>query len=258
MENFVISLKSAFDRRIHIEDQFGGKKIPFHFFDAIEPSQIDIQARKIGFTIRQGDLSRNELACLLSHVSLWQKAVDEKMPAIAIFEDDVHLSDDADLFLNDSTWLNFDIVKLEKSYKSVILDLEKIQVFNGKNFVLRRLKKPHLGAAGYVLSYEGAIELLKYIHEQDILDHVDQIVFRNYLNENKLKVYQLNPALCIQDYILNPDEQKFKTSLQWRDKKKVKLRGREKLLRELGRFFTQLYEFPYKTKLKLIVDGKTR
>jgi len=252
VENFVISLKSAFDRRIHIEDQFGGKKIPFHFFDAIEPSQIDTQARKIGFTIRQGDLSRNELACLLSHVSLWQKAVDEKMPAIAIFEDDVHLSDDADLFLNDSTWLNFDIVKLEKSYKSVILDLEKTQIFNNKEFNLRRLKKPHLGAAGYILSYKGAVTLLEYMKSQNQLDHVDQIVFRKYINEGELGIYQLNPALCIQDYILNPEQQKFKTSLQWRNKEKIKVKGLKKLLRELNRFLTQLKESPYKTKLKFI------
>ena len=256
MENFVISLKSAFDRRVHIEDQFGKKNIPFHFFDAIEPSQIDTQAEKIGFTIRQGDLSRNELACLLSHVSLWQKAVDEKMPAIAIFEDDVHLSDDAELFLNDSTWLNFDIVKLEKSYKSVILDLEKTQIFNNKEFNLRRLKKPHLGAAGYILSYKGAVTLLEYMKSQKQLDHVDQIVFRKYINEGELGIYQLNPTLCIQDYILNPEEQKFKTSLQWRDKEKIKPKGVKKLIRELSRFFIQLAELPYKTKLKFIMNKK--
>lgn len=256
MENFVISLKSAFDRRVHIEDQFGKKDIPFHFFDAIEPSQIDTQAEKINFTIRQGDLSRNELACLLSHVSLWQKAIDEKMSAIAIFEDDVHLSDDAELFLNDSDWLNFDIVKLEKSYKSVILDLEKTQVFKNKEFFLRRLKKPHLGAAGYILSYKGAVALLEYMKNQDVLDHVDQIVFRKYINEGELGIYQLNPTLCIQDYILNPEEQKFKTSLQWRDKEKIKPKGVGKLLRELSRVFIQLAEFPYKTKLKFIMNKK--
>jgi len=256
VENFVISLKSAFDRRVHIKDQFGKKDIPFHFFDAIEPSQIDTQAEKINFTIRQGDLSRNELACLLSHVSLWQKAVDEKMSAIAIFEDDVHLSDDAELFLNDSDWLNFDIVKLEKSYKSVILDLEKTQVFKNKEFFLRRLKKPHLGAAGYILSYKGAVALLEYMKNQDVLDHVDQIVFRKYINEGELGIYQLNPTLCIQDYILNPEEQKFKTSLQWRDKEKIKPKGVDKLLRELSRVFIQLAEFPYKTKLTFIMNKK--
>ena len=46
MENFIISLKSASDRRAHIQEQFGDKQIPFQFFDAIEPSQIKSQAEK--------------------------------------------------------------------------------------------------------------------------------------------------------------------------------------------------------------------
>lgn len=256
MKNFVISLKSASDRRKHIEEQFGDKGIAFDFFDAIEPPQVDLQAEKIGLILRQGDLSRNELACLLSHVSLWQKVIDEKIPAIAIFEDDVHLSHDAELFLTDSSWLQCDIVKLEKSYKSVILDLEKIQVFKDKEFVLRKLKKPHLGAAGYILSYQGAVALLDYMKSQNELDHVDQIVFRKYIHEGELGIYQLNPALCIQDYILNPEEQKFKTSLQWRNKEKIKVKGLKKLLREMNRFLTQLKESPYKTKLKFIKRNK--
>ncbi|WP_043971042.1 MULTISPECIES: glycosyltransferase family 25 protein [Acinetobacter] len=252
MKNFVISLKSASDRRTHIENQFGNQSIPFQFFDAIEPVQIESQAKKINFTLHQGDLTRNELACLLSHVSLWQKVLDEKIAAIAIFEDDIHLSDDAELFLKDANWLKVDIVKLEKSYKSVILDLDQLQVFDDKDFVLRKLKKPHLGAAGYILTYNGAVALLDYIKQQDTLDHVDQIVFRNYINEGGLGIYQLNPTLCIQDYILNPEDQKFKTTLQWRDKKKVKPQGWKKLLREFNRIFTQLFEAPYKTSLKFI------
>ncbi|MCH7314658.1 glycosyltransferase family 25 protein [Acinetobacter sp. ANC 3882] len=256
MKNFVISLVSAVDRRKHIEEQFDGKGISFDFFDAIEPPQIDLQAEKIGFTLRQSDLSRNELACLLSHVSLWHKAVDEKIPAIAIFEDDIHLSDDAELFLKGSDWLNFDIVKIEKSYTSVIMDLDKTQIFDHKDFILRRLKKAHLGAAGYILSYKGAIELLDYMKEQSVLDHVDQIVFRKYIADGKLGIYQLNPTLCIQDYILNPHDQKFKTSLQWRNKDKIKLKGFKKLLRELNRLLTQLKESPYKTKLKFISTDK--
>lgn len=256
MKTFVISLKSATDRRTHIEEQFGKKGVSFHFFNAIEPAQIDFQAEKIGLPLRQGDLSRNELACLLSHVSLWQKAVDEKMPAIAIFEDDVHLGDDAELFLKQSDWLNVDIVKVEKSYTSVILDLDKTQIFDHKDFLLRRLKKAHLGAAGYILSYKGAIALLEYMEKQPVLDHVDQIVFRKYIAEGKLGIYQLNPALCMQDYLLNPQNQKFKTTLQWRDKQKVKAKGLQKLFRELNRFLTQLKEFPYKTKLKFMVTDK--
>ena len=201
-------------------------------------------------TLCKNDLSQNELACLLSHVSLWQKAIDEKIPAIAIFEDDIHLSQDAELFLKDSNWLSHDIVKTEKAYDKVFLDLDRTKVFNNKNFFLRRLKKAHLGAAGYILSYNGAIELVEYLKKQDVFDHVDQMIFRKYISERNAGVYQLVPALCIQDYILNPNNQKFTTSLQWRDQIVSKPSGLQKILREVSRVFIQLFDLPFKTKLE--------
>lgn len=256
MKSFVISLKSAEDRRAHIREQFEEKDIPFSFFDAIEPHSIATQAEKINLTLCKNELSQNELACLLSHVSLWQKAIDEKIPAIAIFEDDIHLGQDAELFLKDSNWLSHDIVKTEKAYDKVFLDLDRTKLFNNKNFFLRRLRKAHLGAAGYILSYNGAIELVEYLKKQDVFDHVDQMIFRKYISERKLGVYQLTPALCIQDYILNPNEQKFTTSLQWRDQVVSKPTGLQKVLREVSRVFIQLADLPFKTKLEFIRSHK--
>lgn len=249
MKSFVISLKSSEDRRAHIKEQFGSKNIPFSFFDAIEPMQLDYQAEKIGLAIKQNNLSKNELACLYSHISLWKKAVDEKMQAIAIFEDDIYLSAGAELFLKDSNWLTVDIIKVEKSYNQVILDLEKIPVFKNQDFVLRKLKKAHLGAAGYILSYNGAVELLDYMHKQAFFDHVDQLIFRNYVSDGNLAIFQVNPTLCIQDYLLNPNNQKFKTSLQWRDQVIIKPKGLQKIFREISRIFIQLTDLPFKTKL---------
>ena len=240
MKSFVISLKSAEDRRAHIRQQFEEKDIPFSFFDAVEPHSIATQAEKINLTLCKNKLSQNELACLLSHVSLWQKAIDEKIPAIAIFEDDIHLSQDAELFLKDSNWLSHDIVKTEKAYDKVFLDL----------------RKAHLGAAGYILSYNGAMELVEYLKKQDVFDHVDQMIFRKYISERNSGVYQLVPALCIQDYILNPNEQKFTTSLQWRDQVVFKPKGLQKILREVSRVFIQLADLPFKTKLEFTRSSK--
>lgn len=256
MKSFVISLTSAEDRRAHIKEQFGNKDIPFSFFDAIEPMQLDHQAQRIGLAIQQNNLSKNELACLYSHISLWKKAVDEKMQAIAIFEDDIYLSAGAELFLKDSNWLTVDIVKVEKSYNHVILDLEKIRVFKNQDFVLRKLKKAHLGAAGYILSYKGAVELLDYMNKQAFFDHVDQLIFRKYVSDGALSIYQVNPTLCIQDYLLNPNNQKFKTSLQWRDQVVIKPTGLQKIFREISRIFIQLMAIPFKTKLIFTKSSK--
>ena len=51
MRSFVISLKSAVDRRLHIQEQFACKDIPFQFFDAIEPQEIDELAQKYSISI---------------------------------------------------------------------------------------------------------------------------------------------------------------------------------------------------------------
>ena len=254
MKNFVISLKSASDRREHIINQFEGKGIPFNFFDAIEPSQITSQAEKIGFTIRQGDLTQNELACFLSHFSLWNKIVNENIGYMAIFEDDIYLSDTSEKFLDTTDWIDGDIIKIEKVYKTVLLKNRKVKNIDGFKYVQGFLMKGHMGAGGYILSLNAAKKIIEYVKSLSEIDHVDQVLFGKYLKDGEYPIVQINPAICMQDCILNPNHQKFTTSLQWREKEKIKLKGLKRILRELNRIFTQVFEFPYKTKLKFIVN----
>lgn len=258
MKNFVISLKSASDRREHIINQFEGKGIPFNFFDAIEPSQITSQAEKIGFTIRQGDLTQNELACFLSHFSLWNKIVNENIGYMAIFEDDIYLSDKSEKFLNTTDWIDGDIIKIEKVYKTVLLKNRKVKNIDGFKYVQGFLMKGHMGAGGYILSLNAAKKIIEYVKSLSEIDHVDQVLFGKYLKDGEYPIVQINPAICMQDCILNPNHQKFTTSLQWREKEKIKLKGLKRFLRELNRIFTQVFEFPYKTKLKFIVNQVIR
>ena len=258
MKNFVISLKSASDRREHIINQFEGKGIPFNFFDAIEPSQITSQAEKIGFTIRQGDLTQNELACFLSHFSLWNKIVNENISYMAIFEDDIYLSDTSEKFLDTTDWIDGDIIKIEKVYKTVLLKNRKVKNIDGFKYVQGFLMKGHMGAGGYILSLNAAKKIIEYVKSLSEIDHVDQVLFGKYLKDGEYPIVQINPAICMQDCILNPNHQKFTTSLQWREKEKIKLKGLKRFLRELNRIFTQVFEFPYKTKLKFIVNQVIR
>ena len=258
MKNFVISLKSASDRREHIINQFEGKGIPFNFFDAIEPSQITSQAEKIGFTIRQGDLTQNELACFLSHFSLWNKIVNENIDYMAIFEDDIYLSDTSEKFLDTTDWIDGDIIKIEKVYKTVLLKNRKVKNIDGFKYVQGFLMKGHMGAGGYILSLNAAKKIIEYVKSLSEIDHVDQVLFGKYLKDGEYPIVQINPAICMQDCILNPNHQKFTTSLQWREKEKIKLKGLKRFLRELNRIFTQVFEFPYKTKLKFIVNQVIR
>lgn len=127
MINYVISLKSATNRRKHIEHEFGKQKINFQFFDALTPDQAKPLAESLGLYYEQDRLTGGELACFMSHVSLWQKMVDENIPYMAVFEDDIYLGQDANKILNSDVWIpnGVDIIKLEAFSKRVIVS-EKI------------------------------------------------------------------------------------------------------------------------------------
>lgn len=257
LENYVISLTSAHDRKVHIREQFNLKNIEFNFFDAVTPDNVEAVAWNLNFQIKNNILTVNELACFLSHFSLWNKIVNENISYMAIFEDDVYLSDSAEKFLYATDWIEGDIIKIEKVYKTVLLKNKKEKNIDGLKYFQGFLMKGHMGAGGYILSRNAAKKLIEYVKSLSEIDHVDQILFGKYLKNGEYPIVQINPAICIQDCILNPDNQKFTTSLQWRGRKKTKYKLMQKVGIELKRVFIQLFELPYKTKIEFIMKNKS-
>ncbi|MFQ6276533.1 glycosyltransferase family 25 protein [Acinetobacter johnsonii] len=56
---------------------------------------MDQVAKDLYLDIASLDLKPSEIGCLLSHVLLWQKAVHDNLDFIGIFEDDIHLGQQA-------------------------------------------------------------------------------------------------------------------------------------------------------------------
>ena len=198
MKNYVISLKSATARREHISNEFGKQNVSFEFFDAITPSEIDATAQELGLNVSDTELTQGEIACLLSHVSLWKKALDEQLDYIAIFEDDIYLGKDADNFLNSAKWIpeGIDIIKLEAFSKSALMLFHSIKLNNNKK--IRQLTGEHLATAGYILSLKAVnFYMLKFKSEKKLIA-IDHIMFEKSILDKTAKVYQLLPALCIQ------------------------------------------------------------
>lgn len=251
MENFVISLKSAEDRRAHILEQFEERGIPFSFFDAIEPNQVEKTAINLSIQISGSSLSHGEIGCLLSHVTLWQKVIDENIEYIGIFEDDIYLGDGVEKLICNEEWIkdNWNIIKVEKNSKFNYLSLIDKHVLSD-NRVISKLLNANFGTAGYILSNKGAHSLLRFIQNEVLIDHIDQIMFKKYLSKGEFSIYQINPALCIQEYLLYPDNITFKSSLMWRDCSKNKEQNIiKKINRELVRFLLQVYRLPLKVKI---------
>lgn len=238
MKCFVISLKTATERHSHIHQAFSAQGIPFAFFDAITPATNDAEALRLKLIINNTSLSQSEVSCLLSHVAVLQKIVDECIPYAAIFEDDIHLGKGASKFLCDDNWIpaSMGLIKLERfnniargHYGSSIKLDSKAELF--------KLKGRHLGAAGYIVSYDMARQLLNELVQYQSLGAIDKIIFEDLIIDKKIDVFQLQPAICAQDNILNADNTTLHSSLS-ADRilpKKQKMNLLEKCKREFDR-----------------------
>ncbi len=216
MKNFVISLPAATERRIHIQHQFSAQKIDFEFFDAVTPEPAQLFADQLDISIKNADLTKGEIACLMSHVCLWQKIVDECIPYAAIFEDDIFLANAANQYLCNSEWLKIidvNIIKIEAFSNNAFMSMKSIKIGEGGHH-LKLLTGMHLGCAGYILSNNAASSMLGFARSYPIVIAVDHIVFENYIKLGCYPVYQMNPAICMQSDILLPKNTGFTSSLE--------------------------------------------
>ena len=243
MRSCVISLKTAFERRKHIEAQFFEHNVSFQFFDALTPDKAEVLAREIGLCYEEKRLTPGELACFMSHVALWKKMLDENIPFMAIFEDDVYLGENADLILNSSSWIaeDVEIIKLEAFSPKVIVG-QKIDV-NNTNRTIASLQHKNLGTAGYLISKKAAQTYYNFVKDNPLIP-LDEMMFEMFLKLKVMPIYQLIPAICIQEMNLYPDrKQSLPSDLTLERKlrmKQFKKKGLAKIKVELIRILIQI------------------
>ena len=257
----VVSLVNEYSRREHIDHLFHEHHLDFSYFDAINKSQVADILAKYNLSVTNAQLSAGEVACYLSHYCLWQQVVEQQQPYLMVFEDDIYFSKSADAVLNNLDWLpsNFDVIKLETMYEEVILSKSvNVVLMHG----VYQMQSSHMGTAGYIISQIGAKKLMMMTQEFGIERPVDHIMFEKFIEQKNSKVYQVNPALCIQDKVYNPDFSKFGSELE--DERKVrerqpiikkKLSIAGKLNRELIRLWRQLHIAERYRTLSLMLKG---
>ncbi|HEZ5461352.1 TPA: glycosyltransferase family 25 protein [Neisseria meningitidis] len=208
MQNHVISLASAAERRAHIADTFGRHGIPFQFFDALMPSERleQAMAELVPGLSAHPYLSGVEKACFMSHAVLWKQALDEGVPYIAVFEDDVLLGEGVEQFLAEDTWLEerFDkdsafIVRLETMFMHVLTSPSGVADYCGRAFPL--LESEHWGTAGYIISKKAMRFFLQHFAmlQPEQIKPIDLMMFSDFFDKEGMPVYQVSPALCAQE-----------------------------------------------------------
>ncbi len=143
-------------------------------------------------------LSPGELGCLLSHREAWRRIAAGEARWACVLEDDLHLASAATSFLRDGSWVppGVALVKLETSCQLVRLG-RRIHAAPGGH-VLRRLLSSHMGTGGYVVTREGAGQLLALTEGRCTV--VDHLLFcpREGLGP-WLPAWQLWPAILVQE-----------------------------------------------------------
>lgn len=247
MKNFVISLQSATERREHINNEFGKHNVNFEFFDALTPDTAKDYALSLGLNLDSSSLTSGELACMMSHVAIWKKTIDENIPYVTVFEDDVYLGEDAEKLLNSTDWIQPDwhIIKIEAFAKKALLSNKKYPILSDKRQI-RELMGKNLGAAGYVISTKGAKRYFDFL-SNSYLQPIDEIIFDIFISNNIEPVYQLIPAICTQEMMLKKHKQSltFPSSLEKERRQRMKAekkKGVTKLKREINRIAFQARE----------------
>ncbi|AAZ19058.1 probable glycosyl transferase family 25, LPS biosynthesis [Psychrobacter arcticus 273-4] len=203
MQNHVISLTTATDRRQHITQEFTKQNISFEFFDALIPDLAHTYAQTLPIDLENIALTGGELACFMSHASVWQQMIDQNIPYLAIFEDDVYLGEDAEALLTTTSWIKpeWHIIKIEAFSEKVFLSSNSSKIISDRRCIAQ-LKGRNLGTAGYILSLRGAQVYLDYISKNK-LRPLDELMFDDFIKHGAEPVYQMTPALCIQEMLLN-------------------------------------------------------
>ena len=194
-------------------------------------------------------LGPGEMACFMSHRLAWKRILSDGVDWAFVAEDDIHLFN-AKLFFRTNAWLQsdrYDLVKAETTRQIIELDTELISYPYGHE--LRILKTFHGGAAGYFVSKRCVGILLT--ESEHMCGPVDQLIF-NYGINKSLRIVQLDPAICIQDYLTHKPtglsstlEEDRRMSMQTQGILIMpgKHKGLRKLIKELSRPFVRMYIF---------------
>lgn len=250
MKKIIISLAGAKDRRAFVGEQFEQFGIVHEFFSAIEPQAAAEQLKGMGIPVSchsnpaQPSISETELACFASHMAVLEAFLAGEDRYVAVFEDDVFLSNASSTYLQNTDWIppNIGLLRLEKFSDSIDIERRVYQEISG-NRHLAKMTGVDFGTAGYIIDRAAAEKLIHHARKSGASRPVDHFYFDRFSERVQPDIWQLMPAICIQANILQKEKGKHILQLEsqiTRSDFSGITRSSNKLKRELGRIFDQL------------------
>lgn len=199
---FIINLKQDIHKKTHMEKLCRQYNLNCQFVEAIYGKDLDeetlakVYNKNESINLIGRELSKGEVGCALSHISVYQHMVDKHIKQAIIFEDDIHIEKDFSSIIQNMNKFpdNWEIILLgyfkgsvekEKLVKSYLRNRTKIT----DTHKVVRLTQIASGAHGYIINLKGAkklLEILKPIHLP--IDH--------YTGDEKyINLYAISPRV---------------------------------------------------------------
>jgi glycosyl transferase family 25 len=201
MKIYLINLDRHSERLAHMRKQLNG--VAFERISAVDGSN-DAPTTK--------GLSRFELACLESHRLAWRRFLNGPDGCACFLEDDLHIWPGVAGLTGSGSWIPSDAhsVKLDTYRQKVELGEKRVTI-GGRE--IARLYSRHQSSAAYILTREGAARYLDLTASASL--PADYALFPDHPRRLGLRIYQLCPAIAIQDHLLEPNQggQAFTTAM---------------------------------------------
>jgi glycosyl transferase family 25 len=242
---FVINLDRSPARLDAFRDQMEKLGLTFERVAAIDGSDLSHEGYYRYFNDPNTLLSlgMGQIGCFLSHRKAWSIMLERGLDWVFIGEDDIHVSDSFRRFFFGLNWAPHDasLIKAETHRQRVVLG-PRLGETAGQHS-LRQLKSSHLGTGGYFINASAAEFLLRAT--KCVIGPIDQVLFDPKFDLfQKMAVYQIDPAICVQDFLLWKTDKKhnFDSTLQTerdeliqKNSYHTKIKGWGKLMREVRR-----------------------
>jgi glycosyl transferase family 25 len=197
---YIINLKRSVERRDHTIKHLNDLGVHFQIIDAVDGSEFSdkeiLNNQVIGLwkdRSRTRYMRRGEIGCVLSHLKIYQKMIDEDIKVACILEDDIECSKEFKDFLicGNLNIVDWDLLYLghhSQYSKKEACSIERKKTKIGNYRTGKPIELPG-GSYGYIIKKEAARIILKHAYPIRMsLDH--------YIGNS--------PALGIRIYLLSP------------------------------------------------------
>jgi glycosyl transferase family 25 len=220
IKSYVINLDKDVERLQFFSENFKRLGLEFERISAVNGRNMSEQDYQDFIKQRPRNNKswlRGQMGCFLSHFSAWELVANGSEKYCAIFEDDVHISDDLKNILLDDSWIpeTADIIRLETSTNRIRLSPAPLVQHNGR--AAYKVMSTSWNAGAYILSRSAAQKLINLPTQQHQPSDILLFNFSESPVVNGLQILQFHPALCTQDKHHANSTNQFASNIEFSD-----------------------------------------